>query len=75
MSKYWYVYKRFGGPPIFQHASYLGAVEEAKRLVDTVGGEFEILEAVSVVKAAPKHFIEILRINAYTTTDPDNIPF
>jgi hypothetical protein len=67
--KYWYVYKRFGGLPAFRHPSYQSAEAEAKRLVDTAGGEFEILEAVAIVSAAPKHLVQRLE-------DRDNdIPF
>jgi hypothetical protein len=66
MENYWYVYKKFGGSPHFKHPSFDSAVAEAKRLVDTVGGEYEILEATAVVRAAPKHVVETLSTRVYT---------
>jgi hypothetical protein len=81
MQTYWYVYKRWGGPPRHQHLSYEDAVREAQRLIDTVGGEFEILQAVSVVKAAPKYVIEayspisVVAAALSTPYNDDNIPF
>jgi predicted ATP-grasp superfamily ATP-dependent carboligase len=79
-TKYWYVYKLWGGPPNYKHPSYDEAVQEAKRLVDTVGGEYEILEAVAIVKAAPKYVVERLTIstgalNREQDPDDENIPF
>jgi hypothetical protein len=79
-TKYWYVYKLWGGPPNYKHLSYSydKAVQEAKRLVDTVGGEYEILEAVAVVKAAPKYVVETLlnAVHIMDEQDPDTgIPF
>ena len=79
MQTYWYVYKRWGGPPRHQHLSYEDAVREAQRLIDTVGGEFEILQAVSVVKAAPKYVVDSCRPVVppirVITEDDENIPF
>ena len=57
-TKYWYVYKRYGGAPNYRHTSYELAVTEAQRLVDQLGGEYEILEAVAIVKAAPRYVVE-----------------
>jgi hypothetical protein len=59
-TKYWYVYKRYGGAPNYRHTSYELAVTEAQRLVDQLGGEYEILEAVAIVKAAPRYVVENL---------------
>ena len=77
-TKYWYVYKLWGGPPNYKHLSYDDAVREAQRLVDTVGGEYEILEADSVVRAAPKYVVETLlnSVQIMDEQDPnDGIPF
>lgn len=72
MNKYWYVYKVGGGAPYYRHYSKDGALEEAKRLVDAVGGVFEVLEIVALVQPAPKHYV-------YTFDDfspvSDGIPF
>ena len=59
-TKSWYVYKRYGGAPNYRHTSYELAVTEAQRLVDQLGGEYEILEAVAIVKAAPRYVVENL---------------
>lgn len=59
METIWYVFKKHGGAPSFRHPSYESAVTEAKRLVDAIGGEYEILELKSVVKPAPKHVVEL----------------
>jgi hypothetical protein len=79
MQTYWYVYKTYGGPPKHRHNFYEDAIEEAKRLVDTVGGEYEILQAVSVVKAAPKYVVDSCRPVVppirVITEDDENIPF
>lgn len=78
-TKYWYVYKRLGGPPIYRHTSYDNAVQEAQRLVNRVGGEFEILEARSIVKAAPRWIVETLydagEVSRAINGDDSNIPF
>ena len=55
---YWYVYKRGGGSPRFRHTSSDEAIREAKRLIDTIGGEYEILEVIAVIKPAPRYVIE-----------------
>lgn len=76
METIWYLFRKHGGAPSYRHPSYESAVEEAKRLVDTESGEYEILELKSVVKAAPKHVVEV-------TTGPsrriairnDGVPF
>ena len=76
--KFWYVYKRWGGAPSYKHASYNEAVREAERLVDDVGGEYEILEGVAVVRAAPKYVVETLlnSVHIMDEQDPDTgIPF
>jgi K+-sensing histidine kinase KdpD len=57
---FWYVYKRFGGAPHYKHTSESSAIQEAQRLVDELGGEYEILEAKAIVKAAPKYVVEQL---------------
>ena len=79
MQTYWYVYKKGGGSPQHKHLSYDDAVDEAKRLVDRVGGEYEILQAVSVVKAAPKYVVDscrpIVPPAPIITEDDENIPF
>ena len=79
MQTYWYVYKRWGRAPSFKHPSYEDAVREAQRLIDTVGGEYEILQAVSVVKAAPKYVVDscrpIVPPAPIITEDDENIPF
>ena len=74
--KFWYVYKRWGGAPSYKHASYDEAVREAERLVDDVGGEYEILEGVAVVRAAPKYVVEKLSATSGSIAyeqDPDEI--
>lgn len=60
MTNFFYVYKVGGGRPTFHHTTFEQAVAEAQRLVDSVGGEYEILEARAIVKAAPKYVIEVL---------------
>jgi predicted ATP-grasp superfamily ATP-dependent carboligase len=59
-TNFYYVYKVGGGRPTFHHPTFEQAVSEAQRLVDSVGGEYEILEARAIVKAAPKYVIETL---------------
>lgn len=71
MEKYWYVYKRWGGPPSFKHPDYNSAVREAERLVDAHGGEYEILESVALVSSAPKYLIRHFK----ETNDDSSIPF
>lgn len=77
-TRYWYVYQRWGRGPTHRHFSYDGAAREAQRLIETIGGEYEILEAVAVVKAAPKYIVEPLynseTISAEQNPD-DGIPF
>lgn len=77
MGKFWYVYQRFGGAPYYKHLSYTSAVTEAQRLIDTVGGEYEILEGLAIVKAAPRYVVETLYEQATTPTrfDRDNVSF
>lgn len=58
MQKYWYVYKRYGNAPSYKHFSEQSAVDEAVRLLNLYGGEYEILEAKSFVKAAPTYIVE-----------------
>jgi hypothetical protein len=58
MTSYFYVSKIGGGKPSFKHLSFDEAVREAERLIDTVGGEYEILEARAVVKPAPKYIVQ-----------------
>jgi hypothetical protein len=72
---YWYVYRRYGGAPSFRHTSYNEAVQEAQRLVDQLGGEYEILQAVAIVKAAPKYVVEPLLKAVRIMDDDDSIPF
>jgi hypothetical protein len=66
MTNFYYVYKVGGGRPTFKHPTFQQAVAEAQRLVDTVGGEYEILDAKAVVKAAPKYVIEELSPSPWT---------
>ena len=76
--KFWYVYKRWGGAPSYKHASYDEAVREAGRLVDDVGGEYEILEGVAIVKPAPKCVVEPLPYpvpHIAPRNDDDEVPF
>jgi len=75
---YWYVYKRGGGAPRFQHTSYDEALREAKRLIDRIGGEYEILEVQAVVKPAPMYVIETPTNTSLVLIgdgDEDDIPF
>ena len=77
---WWYVFKRWGGPPSYRHPSYELAVIEAQRLIDQLGGEYEILEAKAVVKPAPKYVVEPLlnQSQIMDEQDPDygdGIPF
>lgn len=58
MQSFWYVYKVFGGAPSHRHYSYEAAEKEAQRLIDTIGGEYEILECVATIKPAPKYVVE-----------------
>ena len=53
-----YVSKIGGGKPTFRHNSFDEAVREAQRLIDNLGGEYEILEVRAVVKAAPKYIVQ-----------------
>lgn len=73
METIWYVFKKFGGAPSFRHPSYGSAVAEAKRLVDTIGGEYEILEFKGLVKAAPKHLV--LSAGYPRPSYDDGVPF
>jgi len=78
MQPYWYVYRRGGGVPHHKHLSYEDAVREAQRLIDKVGGEYEILQAVSLVKAAPKYVVDSCRPvvpPVLMIPDDENIPF
>ena len=80
-TKFWYVYKRNGQwPPSYKHTSYDSALQEAQRLVGIVGGEFEIFEAVAVVREAPKYVVESLPypvpvVGSPVGNDDDHIPF
>lgn len=76
-TKFWYVFKRFGGAPSYKHPTYNSAVEEAQRLVDELGGEYEVLECRSVVKAAPKWIVEPLYDVGLISKeqDPQDCPF
>lgn len=58
MSTYWYVFKRYGDPPHFRHYSYNSAENEARRLLESHGGAYEILKVEAVVKEAPKYVVE-----------------
>lgn len=74
-TKYWYVYRRWGNAPSFRHPSYEDALTEAKRLLDQgISGEYEILEAVALVKGPPKYVVEVFEI---TSKQPEyyDIPF
>jgi predicted ATP-grasp superfamily ATP-dependent carboligase len=81
MTNFFYVYKVGGGKPTFHHPTLEQAVEEAQRLVDSVGGECEILEARAIVKAAPKYVIEALNPSPQApyhfdqVVEDDSIPF
>lgn len=82
MTSYFYVSGIGGGKPSFKHNSFDEAVREAQRLIDTVGGEYEILEVRAIVKAAPKYVVESFRPNefpavltAHYEKDDDYIPF
>ena len=76
-TKFWYVFKRWGGAPSYKHPSYNSAVEEAQRLVEDLGGEYEILECQSIVKAAPKWIVEPLYDVGLISKeqDPQDCPF
>lgn len=79
METIWYVFKKFGGAPSFRHPSYESAVTEAQRLIDMVGGEYEILKLESVVRPAPKHVVEVAVARThggyYVVHDNDRVPF
>ena len=66
MTNFFYVYKIGGQRPTFKHPTFNQAVTEAQRLVDTIGGEYEILEAKAIVKAAPKYVVEMLDYSPWT---------
>lgn len=61
MTTYFYVSKIGGGKPTYRHLSFESAMTEAERLIDTVGGEYEILEIRATVKAAPKYVMQDYR--------------
>ena len=71
------MFKRWGGAPSYKHPSYNSAVEEAQRLVEDLGGEYEILECQSIVKAAPKWIVEPLYDVGLISKeqDPQDCPF
>jgi hypothetical protein len=82
MTSYFYVSRIGGGKPSFKHNSFDEAVREAQRLIDTIGGEYEILEARAVVKAAPKYVVDNFRstefsavLTAHYEKDDDYVPF
>lgn len=58
METFYYVYKVGGGRPTYKHETYELALREAQRLIDSVGGEFYILKAEALVKAAPKYVVQ-----------------
>lgn len=76
-TKFWYMFKRWGRPPSYKHPSYNSAVEEAQKLVDKLGGEYEILECVSIVKEAPKWLVEPTydAVVISKEQDPEDYPF
>jgi len=77
-TKYWYVFRRWGNAPTFRHPSYDSAVREAQRLIEErIEGEYEILEAVALVKEPPKFIVEKFVLGAPINCDPqpDDIPF
>jgi hypothetical protein len=76
-TKFWYVFKRGGGAPSYRHPTYNSAVEEAQRLVDDLGGEYEILECQSIVKAAPRWIVEPTQDAGLISKeqDPQDCPF
>ena len=77
-TKYWYVFRRWGSAPTFRHPSYDSAVREAQRLIEErIEGEYEILEAVALVKEPPKFIVEKFVLGAPINCDPqpDDIPF
>ena len=78
-TKYWYVFRRcWGNAPTFRHPSYDSAVREAQRLIEEgIDGEYEILEAVALVKEPPKFIVEKFVLGAPINCDPqpDDIPF
>ena len=73
-TKFWYVYKRCGGAPFYRHYYYDQAVREAQRLVDQLGGEYEVLECRAIVKTAPKYVVETL-LDAAAIADEQDPPF
>jgi hypothetical protein len=82
MTSYFYVSRIGGGKPSFKHTSFDEAVREAQRLIDTIGGEYEILEARAVVKAAPKYVVRNFRriefptiMDAPYSHDDETCPF
>ena len=77
-TKYWYVFRRWGNAPTFRHPSYDSAVREAQRLIEEgIDGEYEILEAVALVREPPKFIVEKFVLGAPINCDPqpDDIPF
>lgn len=76
-TKFWYVFRRWGGAPSYKHPSYNSAVEEAQRLIDEVGGEYEIFECRSIVKKAPRWIVEPTYDSAVIAQeqDPEDCPF
>ena len=65
MTTYFYVSKIGGGKPTYRHLSFESAMTEAERLIDTVGGEYEILQARAVVRAASKYVVTDLRTTEF----------
>ena len=76
-TKFWYVFRRWGGDPSYKHPSYNSAVEEAQRLIDEVGGEYEIFECRSIVKKAPRWIVEPTYDSVVIAQeqDPEDCPF
>ena len=66
MTSYFYVSKIGGGKPSYQHPSFECALAEAKRLIDTIGGKYEILEARVVIEATPKYLVNDLRETGFS---------
>lgn len=59
--KGWYVYKIGGRIPEFRHTSFESAVNEAKRLFNSIGGEYLVLRTEAKISAPPSFVVEDFR--------------
>jgi len=56
-NQFWFVQKIGGCPAMYQHRTQQSAINEAKRLAGTIGGEYLILRAEMRIKAFRRYEI------------------